>query len=765
MSTFNIWRKTRVLHLGLALACGLTLLLGLMLAMGAADTSEAGLAQGSTIRYVAPAPTGYDSGNSCMEVDNPCATIQHAVDIADAGDEIRVASGTYTATGSNVVTITKSITIIGGFEPPDWTTSVSSSTTRIDGERARRGIEVKHGVNATIAYLMVTRGRYGMGGGLFLRSASWVDISNSKIEDNESLSTYLLDGGGGLQAWGDVTLRNTEIISNFAKKWGGGLDIYGRATLIETKVLSNTVRGMGGGLYSRGQVTVTNSVFKYNATLIPSPSPRGGGGMWVQGHIVLSGTQVMSNTTVQDGGGLYLKDGVLTMTNAIIAGNHADRAGSGLYITGSPSCKLVHTTVARNLGDAGSGIHITGTSSTVAMTNTILVSHTVGITCTAGNTVTLNGVLWYSNTINYNGECTITVTNEYTGNPAFVADGYHLAASSEAIDKGVNAGVDDDIDGDPRPAGTGYDIGADEYYHPALDVTKQADPDPVLSGTPLTYTIRVTNTGNVTLTAIITDILPRHVTPRGVLTRTAVISVPNGVWTETVVVTAKIGYSGTLTNVVQVTTVEGAMGVYTETSTAVVTPALVVTKRADPDPAQPGSPLTYTIRVTNTGNVTLTATITDTLPRWVTPTGTLTWTAVIPAPGGVWTETVVVTAELGSCGLINRVEVTTDEGATGDYTEISAVDAHCFYLPIIFRNYDPRLVEVSGTLHAGDVCVFCCFPVTLETTSEIYELFAFGWHEYDGLYVKVRGLLQGPCEWNLRKVISVISIEVLDPPP
>ena len=51
--------------------------------------------------------------------------------------------------------------------------------------------------------------------------------------------------------------------------------------------------------------------------------------------------------------------------------------------------------------------------------------------------------------------------------------------------------------------------------------------------------------------------------------------------------------------------------VYTETSLAAVTPALTVTKRADRAAVRSGEPVTYTIRVTNTGNVTLTATLTD----------------------------------------------------------------------------------------------------------------------------------------------------------
>lgn len=105
-----------------------------------------------------------------------------------------------------------------------------------------------------------------------------------------------------------------------------------------------------------------------------------------------------------------------------------------------------------------------------------------------------------------------------------------------------------------------------------LTVTKQADPDPVQAGSPLTYTIRVTNTGDITLTATITDILPGQVTPACIRTWTPNPIAPHGVWTQRVAVTVKMGYSGTLTNVVQATTEEGAMSTYTETSTAQALP-------------------------------------------------------------------------------------------------------------------------------------------------------------------------------------------------
>ena len=40
---------------------------------------------------------------------------------------------------------------------------------------------------------------------------------------------------------------------------------------------------------------------------------------------------------------------------------------------------------------------------------------------------------------------------------------YRLQLGSAAIDRGVDAGVYTDLDGNPRPIGAGFDIGAYEY--------------------------------------------------------------------------------------------------------------------------------------------------------------------------------------------------------------------------------------------------------------------------------------------------------------
>ena len=54
--------------------------------------------------------------------------------------------------------------------------------------------------------------------------------------------------------------------------------------------------------------------------------------------------------------------------------------------------------------------------------------------------------------------------------------------------------------------------------------------------------------------------LPAHVTPAGNQTWALTNLSPGNAWTQQVVVTVTRGYSGTLTNRVQVTTLEGATG-------------------------------------------------------------------------------------------------------------------------------------------------------------------------------------------------------------
>ena len=95
--------------------------------------------------------TGDDADNSCRVDWKPCATVQRAVDQAQADDTVKVAEGIYTGTGDNVVYIHESITLQGGYTTANWTDRdpVANSTT-LDGEGSRQVVTISGTVPVTV---------------------------------------------------------------------------------------------------------------------------------------------------------------------------------------------------------------------------------------------------------------------------------------------------------------------------------------------------------------------------------------------------------------------------------------------------------------------------------------------------------------------------------------------------------------------------------------------------------------------------------------
>jgi uncharacterized repeat protein (TIGR01451 family) len=563
--------KAKQLFISLILGLGLTLAL-LWLLGGSMPSAHA-----DSPHYVAP---------DCTGVPAPCHTsIQEAVDAAVPGDEVLVAGGTYTGV-TQVVYISKTVTIRGGYNADFSAWDPDTYSTTLDAQGRGRVLYITGDISPTIEGLRIIGGDAtglsgspggNAGGGVYVITAT------AMIKDNLIINNTADSYGGGLYiASSAATLVSNTVMANAAGEddYGGGLCLVGSdAILSNNTFISNTAHGGGGLVLAYSAATLHGNTISYNAA-------DGGGGLdLVASSATLSNNLVISNTAYFWGGGLYVdQSSNATLVNNVVADNRADSQGGGLYIRGS-SPRLLHNTIARNTGGDGSGVYSTGyitddgfLYSTVWLTNTILVSHTVGITVAGGSTATLEATLWgtdtWANDTDWGGVGNIfTGTVNVWGAPAFVnpnAGDYHIAAVSVARDAGVNAGVTEDFEGESRPSDGFYDIGADEYYpHPALSVSQQAVPGLVQGGAPLTYTIHVANTGNVTLTATITDTLPEHVTTTQPLVWVSqVIPAPGGVWAGAVVVTVELDYTGPLVNVVQVTTEEGATGVYTETVTS-----------------------------------------------------------------------------------------------------------------------------------------------------------------------------------------------------
>jgi uncharacterized repeat protein (TIGR01451 family) len=401
----------------------------------------------------------------------------------------------------------------------------------------------------------------GHGGGVYLENSDNVLIGGNFITSNIVTGGY--NGGGVYVNNSDAILDGNSIFANVAGNGGGIYLDSSAATLVENTISANSV---GDGGTGSGVVLNLSPAKLISNTITGNGECEGAVRVDNSDGARLSGNTITSNT----GEGIFLVVSSATLDNNVIAGHTA----TGVHMAGS-NVRLRHNTIARNAGTAGLYVgYDIPYYSNVALTNTILVSHTVGIVVVAGTTATLEATLWgtgtWANDSDWTGAGSITTgTVNLWKTPAFVdpdAGDYHIAPGSAAIDSGVDAGIAVDIDGDPRPISTGYDIGADEFPA-ALEVVKEADPTVVQSGEQLTYTIRITNTGNVTLTTVVTDILPAHVFPTGVLTWTPVIAT-GGTWTEYVPVTVPLDHAGLLTNVVWVTAEEGVTGFHVETSTA-----------------------------------------------------------------------------------------------------------------------------------------------------------------------------------------------------
>lgn len=152
----------------------------------------------------------------------------------------------------------------------------------------------------------------------------------------------------------------------------------------------------------------------------------------------------------------------VTLVNVLLADNTAGDRGEAIYFWLGSSAVILHSTVAASTPMPGTAIYIDG--SNVAITNTLITNHMVGIANGSIGDVSEEYNLFFGNTINLSG----TVTgggNSLTADPEFLdpANGdYHLDGISAAVDTALDLGLAVDLDGNPRPIGPAPDRGAYE---------------------------------------------------------------------------------------------------------------------------------------------------------------------------------------------------------------------------------------------------------------------------------------------------------------
>lgn len=388
--------------------------IGRMLIMLLAVLAETSLGD---IYYVSSI-SGNDAGDNPDNSSSPFASIQYAVNAADFGGEIRIATyevspgfppttNTCVYTG-NVTTVTNIISMISGGGNTNWhlkggyiyDTSLDTWVrgvvpALVDGQNSYRGLYIQgeSGQTNTIELLEFANGSATNGANIYAKGGSSIFVG-TPIHDGTALEKgggmYLkgIDLSMSIGAYSNISLPQLSgmlpVYNNSALEGGGIYIESGMPVLSTLGIYANDASGAGGGVYIEGGYPsiiggivqensavekgggfyMKNSISRVGGMNIFSNRAACGGGAYIDGPFSFSmeaATLIANNyirhniATNEGGGGLYLKEANIGIVNNVIANNMASTGAAAMLCGSSP--QFYQNTFADNQGD--SGIYVT----------------------------------------------------------------------------------------------------------------------------------------------------------------------------------------------------------------------------------------------------------------------------------------------------------------------------------------------------------------------------------------------------------------------
>jgi hypothetical protein len=390
-------------------------------------------------------------------------TIQDAIDVAQNGDTVLVAPGTYP---ENINFSGKEITV---------KSSNGNKVTIIDG-----------GHNNSVVTFSSGEGRKAA-------------LHGFTVQNGEANGATDFEGGGISISNASPTVTGNIVKHNNAVNGGGGIAVQFSSALVQGNLVENNSQTPG---YSGGT---------------------GGGGIAVNGtgSAQIVGNTIQNNSWASSNGGgiVLLAAGTPTLKNNIIDGNVADSEGEGggILIESESNAVIVQNLIYNNSAGQGSGIYFNvpeGYSGPVFINNTI-----VGTSASEGSAVYASGfddqVQFFNNSMvgpgkgspvfcdstsdktpptftnndafsprasGLQGTCSAqaSTNGNISADPMFVSKtNFHLNSGSPAINAGDNSAPDLpplDLAGKTRIIGGTIDMGAYESQTSAEENVTPAQP-------------------------------------------------------------------------------------------------------------------------------------------------------------------------------------------------------------------------------------------------------------------------------------------------
>jgi len=366
----------------------ISLVLAGIFCVGLVYTSLVKAGDSQTVLYVNADAAGAFNGTTWADAYND---LQDALAVAVAGDQIWVASGTYTPGGPGdraaTFQLKSGVSIYGGFDGSEVSRSdraPDKNLTILSGDLNGDDVDVLEPQN-----LLNESTR---------SDNSYHVVTGSGADDTAVLDGFFITGGnangsgiaivnyhgGGMinvsSAGGSVpanpTLANCTFHRNSAGRRGGGFyNEVGTPTLIDCVLSENhanwaSIQEGGGGMYNdRGNLTLRNCRFAGNTTI------GNGAGLYNMNATpniidsVFEGNVVVRFGHQNNGGGILNNRSDSNITNCTFTGNSAS-FGGGIWNLGAPSPTIVNCIFSRNEAahpsdGAGGGLQNWNSSPTV----------------------------------------------------------------------------------------------------------------------------------------------------------------------------------------------------------------------------------------------------------------------------------------------------------------------------------------------------------------------------------------------------------------